>query len=118
MLAGEVDFLLCHYHGGAPTRFDPDRFQSIAVGFDILVPVTAPDAEGHPIWPLVADPQRRTRLLAYSQASGLGRILAAHQVTKSEALDLETCIHISSCGDADEHGKGRTRRRMATANAD
>jgi LysR family transcriptional regulator, hypochlorite-specific transcription factor HypT len=90
MLAGEVDFLLCHYHGGAPTRFDPDRFQSIAVGSDILVPVTAPDAEGHPIWPLVADPQRRTRLLAYSQASGLGRILAAHQVTKSEALDLET----------------------------
>ena len=60
------------------------------MGSDILVPVTAPDAEGHPIWPLVADPQRRTRLLAYSQASGLGRILAAHQVTKSEALDLET----------------------------
>jgi DNA-binding transcriptional LysR family regulator len=84
MLAGEVDFLLCHYHPDAPTRFDLDRFQSIPVGSDTLVPVSAPDAEGHPVWPVVA-----TRLLAYSQASGLGRILAAHQVTGSEGGGLE-----------------------------
>jgi DNA-binding transcriptional LysR family regulator len=90
MLAGEVDFLLCHYHPDAPTRFDPDRFQSIAVGSDTLVPVSAPDAEGHPVWPVVADRERQTRLLAYSQASGLGRILASHQVTGSEACGLET----------------------------
>jgi hypothetical protein len=50
MLAGEVDFLLCHCRVGAPTRFDPDRFQSIAVGSDTLVPVSAP-VEGHPVWP-------------------------------------------------------------------
>jgi LysR family transcriptional regulator, hypochlorite-specific transcription factor HypT len=90
MLAGEVDFLLCHHHAGAPTRFDPDRFQSIAVGSDTLVPVSAPDPEGHPVWPLVPNRERQTRLLAYSQASGLGRILAAHQVTGSEAPGLET----------------------------
>jgi DNA-binding transcriptional LysR family regulator len=89
MLAGEVDFLLCHYHAGAPTRFDPDRFQSIVVGSDILVPVSAPDAEGHSVWPLV-DPERHTPLLAYSRASGLGRILAAHQVTGSEGPGSET----------------------------
>jgi LysR family transcriptional regulator, hypochlorite-specific transcription factor HypT len=90
MLAGEVDFLLCHYHADAPTRFDPDRFQSIAVGSDILVPVSAPDAEGHPVWSLIADRKKQARLLAYSQASGLGRILAAHQVTGRETAGLET----------------------------
>ena len=90
MLAGEVDFLLCHYHAGAPTRFDPDRFQSAAVGSDILVPVSAPDPQGRPVWPLVADPEKQTRLLAYGQPSGLGRILAAHQVTGSEGPGLET----------------------------
>jgi len=88
MLAGEVDFLLCHYHAGAPTRFDPDRFQGIAVGSDTLVPVSAPDADGHPVWPLAGKSERQTRLLAYSQASALGRILAAHQLT--EATGLET----------------------------
>jgi DNA-binding transcriptional LysR family regulator len=90
MLAGEVDFVLCHYHPDAPTRFDPDQFQSLAVGSDTLVPVSAPDAGGHPIWPLIAGRERQTRLLAYSQASGLGRILAAHHVTGSEAPSLET----------------------------
>jgi LysR family transcriptional regulator, hypochlorite-specific transcription factor HypT len=88
MLAGEVDYLLCHYHPDAPTRFDPDRFQSIAVGSDTLVPVSAPDADDHPVWPLVGSSGRQTRLLAYSQASGLGRILAAHQL--AEATGLET----------------------------
>ena len=89
MLAGEVDFLLCHHHADAPARFDPDRFQSIAVGSDILVPVSAPDAKGDPAWPLDGR-RRQTRLLAYSQASGLGRILAAHPVTGSETGGMET----------------------------
>jgi DNA-binding transcriptional LysR family regulator len=90
MLAGEVDFLLCHYHADAPTRFDPDRFQSVAVGSDTLLPVSAPNAEGYPLWPLVVDLDRQTRLLAYSPASGLGRILAAHQVTGSQAPGLDS----------------------------
>ena len=89
MLAGEVDFLLCHYHADAPTRFDPDRFPSLVVGSDTLVPVSAPDAEGQPVWSLDARSKTSTRLLAYSQASGLGRILAAHQPARSEAPRLE-----------------------------
>jgi LysR family transcriptional regulator, hypochlorite-specific transcription factor HypT len=89
MLGGEVDFLLCHSHAKAPTRFDADRFQSLSVGSDILVPVCAPDADGLPMWPLPAPPERPTRLLAYSQASGLGRILAAQQPVRSET-GLET----------------------------
>ena len=92
MLGGEVHFLLCHYHADAPTRFEPDRFQSIPVGDDVLVPVCAPDAEGHPTWPLPGTADRPARLLAYSQASGLGRILATHRAARPEiaALDLET----------------------------
>ena len=75
MLGGEVHFLLCHYHADAPTRFEPSRFQSVHVGDDVLVPVCAPDAENRPVWPLPGSRERQTRLLAYSQASGLGRIL-------------------------------------------
>src|SRR3954469_6104190 len=90
MLGGEVHFLLCHYHAEAPTRFEPDRFQSVQVGDDVLVPVCAPDAEGRPAWPLPGAPEQPTRLLAYSQASGLGRILTAHQAVRTEAVHSET----------------------------
>jgi LysR family transcriptional regulator, hypochlorite-specific transcription factor HypT len=89
MLGGEVHFLLCHYHAETPTRFEPSRFQSVHVGDDVLVPVCSPDAENRPLWPLPGTRARQTRLLAYSQASGLGRILAAHQVGKGEIADLE-----------------------------
>jgi DNA-binding transcriptional LysR family regulator len=77
MLAGEVDFLLCHHHPAAPTRLDGDGFRSVQVGVDTLVPACAPDSEGRPVWPLPPVHERPTRLLAYSEASGLGRILNA-----------------------------------------
>jgi LysR family transcriptional regulator, hypochlorite-specific transcription factor HypT len=93
MLAGEVDFLLCHCHAGAPTRFDPDRFESLAVGSDTLLPVSAPDAEGRAVWPLVTGRERQTRLLAYSQASGLGRIVAAHHIAEAPGLETVFTSH-------------------------
>jgi LysR family transcriptional regulator, hypochlorite-specific transcription factor HypT len=49
----------------------------VQVGADTLVPVCAPDSEGQPVWPLPPVGDRSTRLLAYSEASGLGRILNA-----------------------------------------
>src|SRR5687767_1353964 len=90
MLGGEVDFLLCHHHPDAPTRFEAGRFESVRVGRDTLVPVCAPDAAGRPAWRLPGRPERPARLLAYSQASGLGRILAAQQADKDEAGSCET----------------------------
>jgi DNA-binding transcriptional LysR family regulator len=90
MLGGEVHFLLCHAHRDAPTRFDAVRFPSIQVGDDVLVPVCAPDTDGKPTWPLPGTPERPTRRLAYSHASGLGRILAAHPAGKNAILHVET----------------------------
>jgi DNA-binding transcriptional LysR family regulator len=89
MLGGEVHFLLCHVHAEAPTRFDPDRFESHRIGDDRLVPLCAPGADGQPAWPL-AIATRPARLLSYSRASGLGRILAAHPVGGSAIADMET----------------------------
>jgi DNA-binding transcriptional LysR family regulator len=90
MLGGEVHFLLCHSHADVPTRFDDSRFESTRVGQDLLLPVCAPDAQGQPLWPLPGTPGRPARLLAYSPASGLGRILAAHQSRNAEASGLES----------------------------
>ena len=75
LLAGDADFLLCHHHQGARWHFGPDRFRSIVVGTDVLVPVMAPGGAGGPTLPgSAAEP---VRFLAYSAASGLGRILAS-----------------------------------------
>jgi DNA-binding transcriptional LysR family regulator len=92
MLSGEVHFLLCHYHADAPMRLDLDRYQSLQVGRDVLIPLCAPGADGSPIWPMPGRDTKPTRHLAYSQASGLGRILAAHPAGRRQTADMETVI--------------------------
>ncbi|WP_312015760.1 LysR family transcriptional regulator [Bradyrhizobium liaoningense] len=90
MLGGEVHFLLCHYHPEAPARFEPNRFQSHGIGDDRLVPLCAPCADGQPSWPLAGTTTRPARLLSYSRASGLGRILSAHQIGRTTIATMET----------------------------
>ncbi len=78
MLHGHVQFVICHQHGRAPSRFLPDQFRSRIVGHDALVPLAAPDANGGPKWRL-GDGDEAVPCLTYSPESGLGRILQAHR---------------------------------------
>ncbi|WP_336966431.1 LysR family transcriptional regulator [Sphingobium aquiterrae] len=75
LIQGQVHFLLCHYHDLAPGRLDNAGFRSVTVGQDMLVPYSAADGAGEPLWRLDGD--ERVPLLAYTAESGLGRIWAA-----------------------------------------
>lgn len=88
MLSGEVHFLLCHFQRDAPTRFEADRFESVRVGDDVLVPLCAPSADGRSMWSLPGSPADPVPYLSYSQASGLGRILA--RCRSGEPIHLAT----------------------------
>lgn len=80
LLSGQVHFLLCHFHSNARTGFEVGRFPSVRVGDDVLIPMCAPDAEGQAKWSL--ESSRTIPYLSYSDASGLGRIIAACQGDK------------------------------------
>jgi DNA-binding transcriptional LysR family regulator len=82
LLHGRAQFLLCHHHAAAPVRFgDGMPFDSATVGRDRLAPFVAPNDHGEPKWRLSAD-QPDLPLLAYSEESGLGRIVAAQGFTE------------------------------------
>jgi LysR family transcriptional regulator, hypochlorite-specific transcription factor HypT len=70
MIEGRAQFLLCHDHPAASTRLTSDRFRSIEIGRDVLVPVAKPSLL--PCKSPAAGPY-----LAYTSESGMGRILAA-----------------------------------------
>lgn len=74
MLQGRVQFLLCHWHGQVPGRLDPAKYRSLRVGGDTLAPVSAPGKNGKPRHLLSAS-NKRISILAYSNESGLGRIV-------------------------------------------
>lgn len=96
MLSGEVHFLICHVHPNAPTRFETDRFPSVPIGDDVLVPLCAPGADGRPIWSLPGSEDAPVPYLAYSQASGLGRILAACQDLKRTSMATALTSHLAA----------------------
>ena len=89
MIGGEVQFLLCHHHPDVPTRLELTRHDSLVVGQDHLIPLSAPGADGKPRWLIAAD---NTRLLAYSAPSGLGRIVAALRQGELAAAKAETVL--------------------------
>lgn len=89
MLRGEAHFLLCHHYRDALTRFEPGQFSSLVVGDDILIPLSAPDGNGEPLWSLPGTLQTPVRYLSYSPQSGLGRILTANWTTRQSPLNLE-----------------------------
>jgi LysR family transcriptional regulator, hypochlorite-specific transcription factor HypT len=75
MLQRRVQFVLCHGHPAVPGRLDEAQYPMQRISDDVLQPVSAPDT---------ADPQRPLHamgqpaavpVLAYSEASGLGRIM-------------------------------------------
>ncbi len=80
MLQGRVQFLLCHWHAQVPGRLDPAACRSLRVGGDTLVPVAAPvkssKGSGKARY-LLSSGGKPVPLLAYSNESGLGRIVRA-----------------------------------------
>jgi DNA-binding transcriptional LysR family regulator len=70
MIDGAAQFLLCHVHPAASTHLSTDRFKSVVLGEDMLVPVAAPSLS-------TINVLQHGPFLAYTAASGMGRILRA-----------------------------------------
>ena len=73
MLQRRVQFMLCYGHDDVPGRMDEGQYPLCRLSEDMLLPVSAPGADGRPLHHL----ERGDILpvLDYSDASGLGRIL-------------------------------------------
>ena len=75
MLQRKVQFLLCHSHPAVPNRLDDTRFVSTRIGDDVLMPVAASRPAREARWMIGAQTSAEIPVLAYSEASGLGRIM-------------------------------------------
>lgn len=90
MLQAQAHFLLCHHHPSSPVLFKPNYFVSMDIGTDVLIPVSAPDA-GEPQKPKFVLPgsfAEPVAYLAYSDSSGMGRIIAAIQALNGPSVWL------------------------------
>lgn len=98
MLQSKVQFVLSHSHPGARGALDREPFQSALIGEDVLIAVSAPDADGQPKHRLSRQARPAVPVLAYTEESGLGRITRAVVGRRLEAfaVDVVFTAHLAS----------------------
>lgn len=77
MQRGEASFFICHRGLENPPDLPERQFRFHVIGADVLVPLSAPDAQGRPLWQLGAT-GAPAPFIAYASASGLHVILETH----------------------------------------
>lgn len=95
---GKVHLVLSHSHAEARGALDAAGYASTQVGSDELIPVSATDAKGRPRHRLTGTGATPVPVMAYSEASGLGRILRAVRGQALAALPTEVVFtaHLAS----------------------
>lgn len=73
MLHGESHFMMCHTHSSVDILLPGDRYLSVKVGEDRLLPVSSPDAQGKPTHSLLKTADKTIPHLAYAETSAIGR---------------------------------------------
>lgn len=94
----KVHFILSHAHRGTRGPLETAGYPSLVVGSDTLVPVSGVDAQGRVAHALAPNGSRGAPLLAYSDESGLGRMLRETSGEKLAQLNLQTTFtaHLAS----------------------
>lgn len=91
LIDGEAQFLIAHHHVLAPTRLQSSRFQSVLIGKDLVVPVSAPDEADarKPRFALPGTLDAPLPHLTYHPGSGIGRIVAGSLAAKEQPASLQ-----------------------------
>lgn len=95
----QVHFMLAHRHPDVHGLLSDAEFQSMVVGEDQLVPVSAPDSNGHPLHQLTVESKvKPVQVLGYSSESGLGRILHDVRGPELDRLQVQSVLtaHLAS----------------------
>ena len=100
MLQSKVQFVLSHAHPLAHGAMHDGAYLSALIGKDTLIPVSAPNATGQPLYQLKSQPSsaESVPLLQYTQESGLGRIIKAVAGKQLESVPTRVAFtaHLAS----------------------
>ncbi|MFB4390565.1 MULTISPECIES: LysR substrate-binding domain-containing protein [unclassified Pseudomonas] len=86
---GGCDLMIGYSHPRAPIILDPDKFIGLRLGSDAFFPVSAPDAEGKPLFALPGSANAPIPYLAYTATSFLGRV--ADMALQAQGTTLKRC---------------------------
>lgn len=106
---GAVDLLVCYTHPGLPLQLDAERYPSLTLAHDVLIPVSRPAADGRPLHALRPGAAVAVPWLSYSAEAQLGRMaalaldaaeppLAVHPVCESALVEALRSMALEGLG--------------------
>lgn len=87
---GCVDLLVCYTHPGLPLQLCAERYPSLTLARDVLIPVAKPGADGRPMHALRSGAAAAVPWLSYSADAQLGRMAALALDTAEPPLKVHS----------------------------
>ena len=95
LVEGSCDLLIAYHHTAQPIQLDPDRYEMLHLGDELLSPYVRPDAQGAPRYILPGTATQPLPYLAYAPGAYLGR--AVDHLVKQSA----TPVHLDRIYETD-----------------
>ena len=89
LVEGSCDLLVTYHHESQPIQLDPERYEMVTLGREVLGPFVKPDADGVPAFVLPGRPGHPLPYLAYAPGAYLGRVVELILKQSATAIHLE-----------------------------
>ncbi|MGO4330814.1 MULTISPECIES: LysR substrate-binding domain-containing protein [unclassified Cupriavidus] len=88
----DCDILLGYHHQQLPILLDPNGFPFLMLGVERILPFSAPDKQGQPIFRLPGTSANRLPFMAYSSGAFLGNVVEMILLNAPEPYGLQRCF--------------------------
>jgi LysR family transcriptional regulator, hypochlorite-specific transcription factor HypT len=95
LVEGGCDFLIAYHHPSQPLQLDPDRFDMVVLGEELLAPFAKPTQTGQSLFELPATARKSTPYLAYASGAYLSRVV------DFLLSDIKTTVHLNRVYETD-----------------
>ena len=75
LVEGSCDLLIAYHHDSQPFQLDPNRYEMVTLGREVLSPYVRPDATGEPQFKLPGRAGQPLPYLGYAPGAYLGRVV-------------------------------------------
>ena len=75
LVEGNCDLLIAYHHPSQPLSLDPEKYEMVVLGHELLAPYVRPDASGHPLWQTPGTAAQPLPYLGYAPGAYLGRVV-------------------------------------------
>jgi DNA-binding transcriptional LysR family regulator len=75
LVEGSCDLLIAYHHGSQPFQLDPDRYEMVSLGEEVIAPYVKPDAAGAPLFSLPGRVGHPLPYLGYAPGAYLGQMV-------------------------------------------